>query len=71
MDLSNGLSTGFSIGIGIVGGVEIFMIICLIIVWFIELKMHKLKKSQKIFEHPRLFEKKFIEKKILSIPDSC
>lgn len=34
-DMSNGLSTGFTIAIGIVGGVEIFMIICLVIVWFI------------------------------------
>ena len=43
--MTNGLTTGFTIAIGIVGGVEIFMIICLVIVWFIELKMYKLKKE--------------------------
>lgn len=43
--MTNGLSTGFTITIGVIGVMEIFLILSLIIVWFIEIRMRKLKKT--------------------------
>lgn len=43
--MSNGLSTGFTIAIGVIGFLDVFLIIALAIVGLIEAKMNKLKKE--------------------------
>ena len=56
--MTNGLSTGFTITIGVVGVMEIFLILSLVIVWVIEIRMRKLKKtdiSSGYFERFRVY----------------
>lgn len=44
IEIQNGLTTGFTIAIGVIGFMDILLIIALVIVGFIETKMNKLKK---------------------------